>query len=547
MAHTRKVYKKVQRGFGTVSTGKLTLASVGGESGLTRNVIFSSLAKSPHGELMEYVEVGQASARREPEFFAHLISWNAMKGAIRDAKVALPMIALTQPIYTKESEFKQNALAHFIKLGPRELEKAFRFALALKVPGRGRTLLDLVRRYLKARERNWEVWERVAIQHRDTLANLYALSHLKPKAVRMGKILFEGFAPAGTMFEAVRQLKNMSPLEAAGTIAAKRIPFLIASGALGAKMKDTDLLLALINRMTPVELVTNATMLERLGVKTAPALRAAWEAKLAQAGKSKRSVLKTGHQAEKIKDEGMKAQLNALQEKQLSNLSVKGNWIVACDKSNSMTQSIEAGKFVAATLAKMGEGKVTLIFFDTVPARVFDVTGLTLERIQSDTRHVRADGGTSIGCSLQYALDRNVEADGIAVVSDAQENTPPFFHDTYKRYVEKQGKEVPIYLYRLEPGMRGYSDVDLAASMRAAGVDLQEFDLRGMKIDYYSILNLVQTMRTNRYSLSDEVLAAPLITVEEAFAKWEKESEDEISPDDPVEVEEGEGREVSHA
>jgi hypothetical protein len=535
-------YKKINKGFGTATHNKLTLASVGGESGLTRNVIFSSLAKSPHGELMEYVEVGQAAARREPEFFAHLISWNAAKGAIRDAKVALPMIALTQAQFTKEGEFKENALAHFVKLGPRELEKALRFAFALKVPGRGRTLINLVRRYLQARERNWGTWERTAIQHRSTLANLYALSHLKPKALQMGKILFEGMAPTGTMFEAVRQLKNMSPLEAAGTIAEKRIPFLIASGALGAKMKDTDLLLALINRMTPVELVTNATMLERLGVKSNPALRAAWEAKLEKASKSKRSVLKTGHQAGKVTDAGMKAQLNALQEKQLSNLSVKGNWIVACDKSNSMTSSIEAGKFVAATLAKMAEGKVTLIFFDTVPARVFDVTGQTLERIQSDTKHVRADGGTSIGCSLQYAIDRNVEADGIVVVSDAQENTPPFFIDAYKTYSVKVGKEVPVYLYRLEPGMRGYADTDLAVSMKRAGMDLQEFDLRGMKIDYYSILNLVQTMRVSRYSLADEVMEAPLLTLDEAFHKLEKEIEDNDSL-----IEEREREEVSHA
>jgi hypothetical protein len=539
-------YKKVKKGFGTATTNKLTLASVGGESGLTRNVIFSSLAKSPHGELMEYVEVGQAAARREPEFFAHLISWNAIKGAIRDAKVALPMIALTQPSYVKESEFKENALAHFVKLGPRELEKALRFAFALKVPGRGRTLINLVRRYLQARERNWGTWERTAIQHRTTLANLYALSHLKPKAPRMGKILFEGEAPAGTLFEAVRELKNMSPLEAAGTIAEKRIPFLIASGALGAKMKDTDLLLALINRMTPVELVTNATMLERFGVKTNPALRAAWEEKLEKASKSKRSVLKTGHQAAKVKDEGMKAQLNALQEKQLSTLGVKGNWLIACDKSGSMSEAIEVGRFVAATLAKMAEGKVHIVFFDTVPNRVFDVTGLTLERIQSDTRHVSADGGTSIGCSLQYALDRGFEADGIAVVSDAHENTPPFFAERYRAYATKQGKDVPVYLYRVA-GSMGYTDTDLADSMKRNGIDLQEFDLRGQRIDYYSILNLVQTMRTNRYSLSEEVLQVPLITLDDAFRKLEKEI-DEIALPDLEEVEvEGGGKEVSHA
>ena len=102
------------------------------------------------------------------------------------------------------------------------------------------------------------------------------------------------------------------------------------------------------------------------------------EEKLEKTAKSKRSVLKTGHQAGKVKDEGMRAQLNALQEKQIANMSIEGNWLVLADKSGSMSQAIESDRVISATLAKFVRGKITLIFFDTVPARVFDVTGEAL-------------------------------------------------------------------------------------------------------------------------------------------------------------------------
>jgi len=48
----------------------------------------------------------------------------------------------------------------------------------------------------------------------------------------------------------------MSISEAAGVIIERRIPFLIAVGALGEKIKNKDLVLAIIERMSPTELIT---------------------------------------------------------------------------------------------------------------------------------------------------------------------------------------------------------------------------------------------------------------------------------------------------
>jgi hypothetical protein len=56
-----------------------------------------------------------------------------------------------------------------------------------------------------------------------------------------------------------------------------------------------------------------------------------------------------------------------------------------------------------------------LVFFNTMPT-YHDVTGKTLDEINAITKHVRAGGGTSIGCGLKYIMDRGLEVDGNAIV-----------------------------------------------------------------------------------------------------------------------------------
>ncbi len=51
--------------------------------------------------------------------------------------------------------------------------------------------------------------------------------------------------------------------------------------------------------------------------------------------------------------------------------------------------------------------------------------------------------------------------------------------------------------------------------MNRAGHEMQKFDLRHGKVDYYGIPNLVQTMRSNPYALADEILATPLLSLKD--------------------------------
>lgn len=495
------------------------------ENGISKNAIISELTKSPHGDLKEYAATTQRAALEEPAFLAHLIAWDRLKGQIRDAKVALPVLSLVPGL---DEELADNSLAHIAMLNPREFLRAYRFAREMQVHGRIR-IRRLTGRYLRNLESNWFKWERVAVQHRHSLKEVYSLARIGCSP-EISNILWGGVRGGeavgyrkGSIFETISLLGKMDPIEAAGSIMNLKIPFQIALGALGAKAQHPDLLMALVKNMTPTQLVTNMKMLERFGIRKLPALRGALDAALANAGSAKQTAatLKTSKAVEAVEDEELKERLRSLQEKQIAKIAtVDGDWLVLGDKSPSMQACIEGARQVAATLAKMVKGKVHLVFFDSHPLYV-DVTGLTLEQIHAATKHVAIGNGTSIGCGIQLMIDNKLPVNGIAIVSDAQENTTPFFVERLVAYRKMFDIDPPVYLYRFQGSMPVASDIDLAHTMKRIGTDLIEFDLRG-GVDYYSLPNLVQTMRVKRYSLFEEIMGTNLLRVDQVLKYEEK-------------------------
>ena len=109
-------------------------------------------------------------------------------------------------------------------------------------------------------------------------------------------------------------------------------------------------------------------------------------------------------------------------------------------------------------------------------------------------------------------LQEKFAADGIAIVSDGGEHNAPLFAEVYKKYVAFLDKDIPVYFYQLT------GDPDyLTPSMHAAHIEMQTFDLRRGTVDYYAIPNMVQTMRSNQYSLVDEILATPLVALSDVL------------------------------
>lgn len=476
------------------------------EKGLNKKTIVTELTRSSHGDLASYLPVGRTALREDPAFFAHLISWNRINGSVRDSKVALPMVTIGGG--EVNGEFVENADAHLLSLDPRSMVGALRFARESAIPGLKHRAWDhtvgVVREYLRDREANRGAMERAIAAHRASIKSLFAITHTKPSPWTQRTLFMGDYSLGAPLLTAIRDLSKMPALEAAGTIIEQRIPFLTAKGALGARVKEPALVLALIERMSPTELMTNAKSLESWGMNDVPELRAAFAAALEKAKGSKANVLKTSVAAGKVKSEVVREALKATQEARLSR-DIEGDWLVLGDKSGSMHTAIDIARQVAAILARSVKGKVYLVFFDTSPY-FHDVTGKTHEEIVALTRHMVAGGGTSIGCGLQMILDRKLSVDGITIVSDGGENSVPLFHETYAKYAKAMDAEPTVYMYETD----GEPNV-LAARSRAFGFDMQVVQLRGLPIDHYSLPNLVQTMRVARYSLIDEIMSTPLL------------------------------------
>lgn len=488
------------------------------QTAYARNKLLSTLMNIGHGDLTAYLEQGLLAATQEPELLGRFLTWNNIKGKVRDSKVAFPVIAL-RGLLKEDMDLAVNAVANLLFLSPRDLLRAYEFNKKLtgqgqKIPHGYRRILEMgMREYLVRREANTKWWDRTVLQHRDSMKRLYRITHMKPSA-RAQKVLFEQDYPQRSVFLKVARLRELTPKEAAGVILTENIPFEVAIGSV-TKAKDQNILLALIEGMTGNQLITNSKMLTRLGVMTNPVLKAAYDAAISRVKHAPRQVdaLKAGVAAENVDDPEVAEKLIGMQRVQTAKQgSIEGDWVVLGDVSGSMSESIDLAKKIAAFLTERVAGKVYLIFFNTGPS-FYDVTGLSYDQILKRVGRIMAGGGTSIGCGLDYLLKGKIEVQGIAIVSDGGDNTFPHFHEAYKKYSVAMGVDPTVYLYRVA----GDSN-DLANYCTNNGIQLNQFDLlRG--VDYYSLPNLIQTMRTNQYSLVDEIMGYNLLTIEDVFKR----------------------------
>lgn len=542
--------------------------------------IIAALAQSPHGNLKEYLEVGVEAAQLDPDFFAHLLAWNHVKGSVRDAKVALPIIALkcldyvVSPTEWSDAKkiFAENALAHIADLRPREFKRAIEFGWDIGAPTR--MLKRLTIRYLRDLEANRWAWEATALRHKQPIRWLYAQAQIPVRQSESAifdryRTMAKSIDHEGTKnhvtdrgevphrFRVFALLPSLSPIEIGAMIDKYKLPFLNVRGALGKKAAEPDVVMALMARMSPSELVTNMKWLKRVGVEKVPALRAMLEKALEKAGKAPKTrsfkisaSLKTTKAAEVLEDgedDVLAGKLRVLQEKQLQHVQeangVEGDWLVLADKSGSMEKAMATARMVAGTLSRLVKGNVYLVFFDTTP-RPYDVTGKTLEEINAITATLTAQGGTSIGVGLQALIERKLVVNGIAIVSDGCENSHrqarhtnnygPQFAETYPKYVKALGIIEPtVYFYQMETSFPAeilrqyplfkleeqarYEIEDFLGSSKFAGIDIQTFDLRKKTVDYHSVAELVSTMRVGRFQLLDEINGVGLRTLDEVL------------------------------
>lgn len=477
------------------------------------NELVAVLNKSPHRDLSEYIPIADKAMKNDPLFFHHFLAWNHIKGQIRDAKVALPVLGLTA---TREPELVSNSYGHLMALGPRELVRAVAFAKTLvkqhvaaktwKAGLSWRGIGRVAEAYIRRIEASPVRLERTVLQHRASIRKLYVDFHVKPSplaAAMLGfKLKGEELPEVGGALGALKLIPNMDPVEAAGTIMRYKIPFLVATSVMPQIKGNTSAIIAVIQSMSASDLVNSVKVLKHWGMDKDPAVRAAYAEALAKS-KGNANLFKAGKAAEMVEEEDVKEALAQIQERKLGAGSIDGNWLVLADMSSSMRTSIEVGRLVSATLARMVKGRVWLVFFN-FKAYGREVTGKTLAEIKELTKLLNPHGFTSVGAGLEFANAQGLDFDGIALITDGGHNKPPAFSQEYRKTTARLKREVAVYYYRVN----GDTDV-ITHELEAASIPFEKFPITGF-VDEYSIGNLVQTMRVNRYSLYQEIMDTPL-------------------------------------
>jgi len=460
--------------------------------------MLNSLLTTPHRKLEKVAEIHQLIVELDPIFYGNLAVWYQRNGDVRDHKEVFVAHLLTSNL----TEHRDAGFVMLQEFPPYQVARVVDFMKQHrnKLPRSARTA---VQRYLKVRESNPALFDRAALRGRKAMKHLYASLHIKP-GERANAILFRDQPPVGSLAEVLKQLaKAESAAEQARLIVEFKLPYAIAIGAI--KQLTPTVLVALINSMTPQEVINNLKSLKARGAMDHPEVKALIDGKLDEASKSARvAAFKAQVAADAADlDEDTLARLEKVTNEQVKRRGVITRpTALLVDKSGSMENAIELGKRLAALISGITQANLFVYAFDTIPYPV-TAQGKELTDWERAFQHIKAGGGTSIGAPLEAMRKKHQVVDQIIVVTDEGENAAPYFGEVYKTYCRELAVMPNVVIVRVG----GYCNW-LESQLKGQQAPVETFTFAG---DYYSLPNLVPLLtRPSRLDLLMEILDTPL-------------------------------------
>jgi hypothetical protein len=493
-----------------------------------RMELLNTLLTTPHRQLDQIWPIHKEMVAKDPRFYVRLAAWYADHGDVRDHKemfvvtlilsdfeghrdIGLAMLRGPPPyqvvrvldfIHGRKKTKKVIAKAKPpVASAPGSPQaKVEEFGLFRNPP---RALKTEITRYLREREKDAEWFDGSVLVARKAIKLLYALLHVKP-GERAQKILFEEDPPTDSRLAALKDLaRAKSPAQQAKSIIEHRVPYRVAATVV--QQMTPTVLLALIEVMSPQELINNLAALKRRGAMDNADLKTLIEQKLDAAKSAKRvSALKA---EEAIRAADLSADVRKKLE-DVADTQVKAKGRIArptalfIDKSGSMQVAIELGKRIGALISAVCEKELFVYAFDTVAYPV-ERAGDDLASWEKALRGISAGGGTSCGVPLDWMTRKKQYVEQIIVVTDEEENTPPLFVDALAKYREAVEADPNVCFVRT-PG----AGTPLEDKCKRAGVMCDAFQFSG---DYYSLPNLVPLLsRPSKLELLMEIMEYPL-------------------------------------
>jgi hypothetical protein len=492
--------------------------------------ILNTLLTTPHRKLAEVWPVHQDMAQKDPRFYVRLAAWYNDHGEVRDHKemfvinlalsnfpghrdVGLAMLRNLPPyevarvvdfIHGRKTNRKVRAAGPTKKeeTAPETPAKTVveEFGLFRNPP---RALRTEVTRYLREREADPAWFDSTVLNARKAVKRLYALLHIAP-AERAQKVLFDEAPPADSRLFALRELTRAAdPAEQARAIVDHQIPYRVAATVV--RQMTPTVLLALIERMSPQELINNLGSLRRRGALDNPDLKAFIERKL-EAAREDRRV--SAYKAQVAADAaGATADLaRALDEITEARVKARGRitrpTALLLDKSGSMHIALEVGRQLGAMVSAVCAADLFAYAFDSIAYPVRP-NGPALADWEKALLGIHAGGSTSCGVALEWMRRQAQRVEQIVLVTDEGENTAPFFKDAYEAYAQALNVRPSVTIVKI-----GQATSTLETACRAQGILLNVFEFRG---DYYALPNVIPLLSApSQTELLMEILNYPL-------------------------------------
>jgi hypothetical protein len=500
--------------------------------------ILNTLLTTPHRKLDEVYPIHTKMILDDPRFYVQLGAWYAETGEVRDHQEMF----VVQLCLSKFEGHREVGLAMIREMPPYQVVRVCDFIFGKKIkeypkvatvamatrgrrPVRGRpaapkvaapkpTIKDWglnkqlprsvkteIQRYLADREADNAWFDSSVLTARKAMKRLYVLSGKVPTE-RAQAILFDDKPPADSSAAIVKELaKATDPTEQAKIIVDNKVPYRVAATVVTAM--SPPVLAAIIEVMTPQELINNIGSLTKRGVMENADLKALVSEKLTQAKKGKRvAALKS---LEAVKATPMSAdiqkQLEDVADAQMkSKAKITRPTALFVDKSGSMSQAIELGKRIGSLISAVMDAPLYVYAHDTIPYPI-TCKGTDLAEWEKAFAGIKASGWTSMGCPVQALLAKKQFVENIVLITDEGENTAPYFFDVLDKYKKAMNADPAICIVKTT----GATD-KLEAAGRAKGITVDAWQFSGGS-DYYSLPGLLKFLtRPSKLELLMEIM-----------------------------------------
>lgn len=481
--------------------------------------LFNTLLTTPHRDLAGIWPVHREIIGNDPLFYVRLAAWYTDNGEVRDHKEMYTVNLLL-------SEFpghRDVGAALLRELPPYQVGRVFDFikgrvskrrtrqngetrtveekrGLFRNIP---RTMKTEIVRYLREREEKPEWFDASAMQAGKVMKRLYASLRIQPSE-RAQAILFDNDPPKDSRLFALKAIaKAETPAEQARAIVENKIPYRVAASVV--KKMTPTVLVALIDRMSPQELINNVGSLKRRGAFDNPDVKKLIGEKLARAKTDKRvSAYKAKVAADAADVSGELA--DTLEEITETRVRETGRIVrptaLLIDKSSSMDMAIEIGGQLGAMISAICEADLFAYAFDTVAFQV-EPKGTSLADWEKALLGIKACGATSCGVSIEWMRRRKQFVEQIVMITDEGENSSPMFEKAYEDYARDMNTRPDVIFIKV-----GQSSDKLERVCNKMGIAPNAFEFRG---DYYALPNVIPLL--TRPSITDlvmEILEYPL-------------------------------------